>query len=155
MRIKEQHEFESLQRASPWGGPLATAVSLATHMCSTREGMFTSCSCRRWTNVGMKVLAMLQSLPCHCVSGGQNSCSGSCTVPSMFILLQLAHPATQPCSLFPACMQLLGKQVSFVLLSLNQRGLHLHITCLPCVLCLQSISSCRLEGQPLQATNRA
>ena len=144
-----------MQRAIPWGEPLAAAVSFATHMCSSREGIFTSCSCRWWTNVGMKVLAMLQSLPCSCVTWGRSSCSGSCTVPSMFMLLQLAYPATQPCSLFPACLQLLGKQVSFVLLSLNQRGLHLHITCLPCILCLQFMCSCRSEGPPLQATNRA
>ncbi len=137
------------------GKSLAAAISFATHMCSSSEGIFTSCTSRWWTNIGLKVLAMLQSLPCNCVTGGQNSCSGSCTVPSMFILLQLAHPATQPCSLFPACQQLLGKHVSFVSLSLNLRGLHLHFTCLPCVLCLQFMCSCKFDGQLLQATNHA
>ena len=90
------------------GTPIAAGVSFAIHLCSCRGGILTSCSSKWWSYIGVELSALLQSLPFILMAGRQSSCSGSCTVPSMFILLQLAHPAAQPCSLFPARLQLLG-----------------------------------------------
>lgn len=119
---------------------LAVEVSFAMHMCSCSGGIFTLCSSRWWTDVCVKLMALQQSLPFNHVTGWASSCSGSCTIPGMSDLLQLAHPAMQPCYFIPTCPQLLGKHVSTAW------------TCEACTslsyfLCLQIMGKCRCQVQ--------